>query len=43
MFLQIGHLSTDPHGAKGGFSANVGVRARYDGFDFGEEITSHLD
>jgi hypothetical protein len=43
MFLQIRHLPTYPHGAKGGFSAYVGVRAREDGFDFGEQVAGHFD
>lgn len=36
VFLQIRHLSTYPHGAEGGFSADVGVGARQYRLDLGE-------
>lgn len=43
MLLQVRDLSAYPHGAKSGFSANVGVCACYYCLDFGEQVPGHFD
>lgn len=43
MLLQVRDLPAYSHGAQGGFPANVGVCARYDRLDFGEQVSGHLD
>lgn len=43
MLLKVGDLSTDAHCAEGGFPTDVRVRGGQDCFDFGEEVSCHLD
>ena len=43
VFLQVRHFSTYAHGTQGSFSSDVGIRGLNQIFDFGEQVSGHLD
>lgn len=43
MLLEVGDFATNAHCAEGSFSADVRVGGGNDRFDFGKEVSRHLD